>query len=164
MTWLAGYRVDDSSRERRCGMSRSLLPMMVGLSVFIAGCEKNEPAKVTGEQVEKKVTEAAGAVADYAKQEKDEYVARAQKAIDEAKAEMDALKARAKRARASGKGKLKGQIKASERRWKVAQRKLGELKSASGEAWKDLKSGMDKAIDDLKPASAKKVRASSAAR
>lgn len=89
-------------------MSRSILPMMVGLFVFIAGCEKNEPAKVTGEQVEKKVTEAAGAVADYAKQEKDEYVARAQKAIDEAKAEMDALKARAKKARASGKGKLKG--------------------------------------------------------
>ncbi len=153
-------------------MFRYLLPTMVGLSVFIAGCEKHEPAKVTGtepakvtgKEVEKKVTETAGAVADYAKQEKDGYVARAQKAVDEAKAELDELKARSKKARASAKRKLKSQIKASEGRWKVAERKLGELKSASGEAWKDLKSGVDKAIEDLKPAPARKVRASSAAR
>ncbi len=153
-------------------MFRYSLPMMVGLSVFIAGCEKHEPArdagkepaKVTEREVEKKVAEAAGAVADYAKQEKDEYVARAQKAVDEAKAEIDELKARAKKARASAKRKLKRQIKASEGRWKVAERKLGELKSASGEAWKDLKSGVDKAIEDLKPSPAKKKRASSAAR
>jgi hypothetical protein len=34
--------------------------------------------------------------------------------------------------------------------WKLAEWKLSELESASGEAWKDLKSGVDKAVEDLK--------------
>lgn len=131
-------------------MSRYLLLMAMGLSVPVAGCQKQEPPKVTAKEVEKKVAEAAGTAADYAKQEKDEYVARAQKSVDEAKAEIDKLKARAKKARAGAKAKLQRQIDAMEARWKLAERKLSELKSASGEAWKDLKSGVDKAVEDSK--------------
>lgn len=131
-------------------MSRYLLPMVMGLSALVAGCEKQEPPKVTAKEVEKKAAEAAGTAADYAKQEKDEYVARAQKSVDEAKAEIDKLKARAKKARGGAKAKLQRQIDAMEARWKLAERKLSELKSASGEAWKDLKSGVDKAVEDSK--------------
>ena len=131
-------------------MSRYLLPMLMGVSALVAGCEKQEPPKVTAKEVEKKVTEAAGAAADYAKQEKDEYVARAQKAVDEAKAEIDELKAGARKAGAGAKRKLQRQIEAMEARCKLAEQKLGELRSAGGEAWKDLKSGVDKAIEDLK--------------
>ena len=131
-------------------MFRYLLPMVMGLSVLIAGCKKQEPPKVTAKEVGEKVAEATGVAADYAKQEKDEYVARAQKAVDEAKAEIDRLKAGAKKARAGAKTRLRRQIEAMEGRWKLAERKLSELKSATGEAWKDLESGVDKAVEDLK--------------
>lgn len=131
-------------------MSRYLVPMVMGLSLVIAGCRKQEPPKVTAKDVEQKLAEAASTAADYARQEKDEYVARTQKAVDDAKAEIDKLKAGAKKARPGAKGKLQRQIRAMEGRWKLAERKLSQLKSASGEAWKDLKSGVDKAVEDLK--------------
>ena len=68
-------------------MSRYLLPVVMGLSVVIAGCKKQEPPKVAAKEVEQKVAEAASTAADYARQEKDEYVARAQKAVDDARAD-----------------------------------------------------------------------------
>jgi polyhydroxyalkanoate synthesis regulator phasin len=140
--------------------------MLMGLSVLVVGCKEREAPKVTARDVEKKVAEATGAAADYARQEKDEYVARAQKAVDQARAEIDELKAGATKARAGAKERLQRQIEAMEGRWKLAARKLSELKSASGEAWKDLASGVDKAVEDLKqPSSARKSPgASSAAR
>jgi chromosome segregation ATPase len=135
---------------------------MVGLSAVGAGCEKHEPAAVAGkeptrgEEVEKKVAEAADAAADYAKQKKDEYVAWVQRAVDEARREIDKLRAEAAEARASAKRALERQIKSSERKLEVAERKLKELQSASGQAWKDLKSGVDRAVDDLKPSAGRK--------
>ncbi len=133
-------------------MLRYLMPMVMGLSVLAAGCKKEEPQppRVSVKDVEKKVAEAGGTAADYAKQEKDEYVARAQKAVDEARAETDKLKASAKEKRAGARRKLQRQIRAMDRKWELAERKLSELKSASGEAWKDLRAGVDKAVEDLK--------------
>jgi Skp family chaperone for outer membrane proteins len=146
-------------------VSRYLVPMVMGLSLLAVGCTKQEPQKVSVKDVEKKVAEATGTAADYAKQEKDEYVAQTQKAVDEAKAETDKLKASAKNARAGAKRKLQRQIRGMERRWALAERKLSELKSASGEAWKDLRSGVDKAVEDLKRSPAKNgAPASSATR
>lgn len=146
-------------------MSRYLPPVVMGLCLLVVGCKKEEPPKVTAKEVEKKVAEAAGAAAEYANQEKDEYVTHAQKAIDEAKAEIAELKVAAEKAGAGAKKKLQRQVNAMEGRWELAERKLSELKSASGGAWKDLKSGVDSAVEDLKRSSARrKPRASSAAR
>lgn len=146
-------------------MFRYLLPMVMGVAMLVVGCKEQEPPRVTAKDVEKKVAEATAAAADYAKQEKDEYVARVQKPVDEAKAEIDKLKAGATEARAGAKRQLRRQIEAMETRWKLAERKLSELKSASGEAWKDLKSGVDQAVEDLRHSSAEKSPgASSAAR
>ena len=130
-------------------MSRYLLPLLMGLSVLAGGCERQEPPKVTPGDVERKAAEAAGAATDSARQEKEEYVARAQKAVDEARADIATWRAEAAKAGAGAKDRLQRQIDAMEARWKLAERKLGELRSASGEAWKDLRSGVDKAVEDL---------------
>ncbi len=133
-------------------MLRYLMPTAMALSALISGCERQEPPKVTAGEVEKKVEEAAGAAADYARQERDEYVARAQKAVDEGEAEIDTLKAEARKASAGARSKLERQIQAMEARWKVAERQLHDLKAAGGEAWKDLRSALDNAVEDLKQA------------
>src|SRR5574342_1260025 len=139
-----------STEEAR--VTRYLLPMAMGLSVLVAGCEKKEegPSKVTARDVERKAAEAGGAAADYARQEKDAYVARAQRAVDEGRAEVERLQAEARQGSAAVRGELERQIESMEARWKVAERRLGELKSASGEAWKDLRSGVDQAVEDLR--------------
>ena len=131
-------------------MLRYLLPTMLGLCVLAAGCERREPPKVTAREVGEKVGEAAGAGARYASQEKDEYVARTRQALDDARAEIDGLKAEARKARADAMGKLQRRIDVLEARWRLAERKLSELRSAGGEAWKDLRSGLDRAVEDLK--------------
>lgn len=52
---------------------------------------------------------------------------------------------------------LSGLVVGCEKQEQLAERKLSELESASGEAWKDLASGVDKAVEDLKqPSSARK--------
>lgn len=148
-------------------MFRTPIAMVLGLSALAAGCEKkDQPPKVTAHDVERKVAEAAGTAADYARQEKDEYVAQAQKAVDGAKGEVDRLKAAAARARAGAKGRLQRQVGSLEARCQVAERRLGELKAASGEAWKDLKAGVDRAVEDLRqpPAKAGLPASSSASR
>ncbi len=146
-------------------MSRQLMAMVAGLSVLAGGCGKRDPPKVTAGEVERKVAEAAGTAAAYARQEKDEYVARARKAIDEAQADVDRLRAEAARARADASGALRRRVEAMEERRRRAERKLGELESASGEAWKDLRLGVDRAVEDLKhPAASAGPPASSAAR
>jgi len=124
--------------------------MVVGLSVSFAACQKQEPAKVTPAEVKEKAAETAGAAADYAKQEKDEYVSKVQKEMDEIKADIAKLKTKAKTATAKAKAELDREIKMSEDKWKVAEQKVSELKSASADTWKNMKSGVDNAIEDLK--------------
>ena len=109
-------------------MSRHLLPLMAGLSLLV-GCEKREPPKSAA---------------------KEEYVARAQKAVDETRQEIDALKGEAREARADAKARLLRQIDEMEGRWRRAERKLRELERAGGEAWRDFRSGVDDAVADLK--------------
>lgn len=134
-------------------MPRHLMALVASLSL-LAGCGKREPPKVAAGDVERKVADAAGAAAAYARQEKDEYVGRARKAIDEARADADRLKAEAARARAGASAALRRRIEEMEERRRRAERKLGELESASGEAWKDLRAGVDRAVEDLKHPSA----------
>ena len=131
-------------------MMRSFMFVTLGLVIALAGCQKQEPAKVTAGDVKEKVTEAAGTAADYAKQERDDYVGKIQKEMDEAKAELDKLKTKAKTATAKAKAKLDRDIKIADDKWRAAESRFNELKSASADAWKSLKAGVDKAVDELK--------------
>lgn len=131
-------------------MVRFLRFMLVGISVSISACQKQEPAKVTAEEVREKAAQAAGAATHYAKQEKEEYIGKVQKEMDELKAEIGKLKTEARKASAKAKAKLDDDIKVSEDKWKTAERKFVELKSASADAWEGMKAGVDKAMEDLK--------------
>lgn len=136
-------------------MVRVLSLVIVGLFAVLVACQKQEPAKVTAKDVEEKTAAAAGTAADYAKQQKDEYIARAEKEIDAIKVDVAKLKTKAKTASAKAKQDLERDIKALDDKRDVAERKLAELKVASVGAWEKLKTGVDKAVDDLKQAFSK---------
>ena len=130
-----------------------LLAALLGLVLAVSACQKKEekaPAKVTSEEVKKEAKEAVGATAEYATQERDEFVNKAQEDMDAINVKMEELKKKMQEETGEAKAKLEQQIQKLEPERQVAEEKLAALKSATGEAWKDLKADVEAAIDRLK--------------
>lgn len=131
-----------------------VLLLLLALSLSLGACQQREEkassGAVTSEEVQRKVTDAMETAADYAKQEKDEYVAKVQKEMDETRRDIERLKSKGKTASAKTKAEIDRDIRAAEAKWNVAEEKLQQVKAASAESWKNLRSGMDKAVDDVK--------------
>jgi len=83
---------------------------------------------------------------------KEEYQAKVEAQLKKWGVELEELKAKAAKATAGAKAELNKQIEILKARQDVAQKKLKELKAASGEAWKDVKTGLEKTVADLKEA------------
>lgn len=83
---------------------------------------------------------------------KDAYKQKAQSQIDALNADIDKLKAKANEAGADAKIEYHDQIEELEDMQKKASAKLDELHKASGEAWEDLASGVDSAVNALSKA------------
>ncbi|HKQ30030.1 MAG TPA: hypothetical protein VJS66_01985 [Burkholderiales bacterium] len=130
-------------------MIRLLISVVIGLSLALGACEKRQD-KVTSTEVQQKVTDAMQTAADYAKQEKDDYVAQVQEDINAARQDIERLKVKAKTAGAKTKAEVERDIKAAEAKWEVAEQKLRELKAVGLESWKNLRADVDKAVDDAK--------------
>jgi hypothetical protein len=83
---------------------------------------------------------------------KAEYVKKARAELDELSIKIDALELKAKEAGASTKAGMDQKLKALKARRKTAKKDFAKLKRASGNAWTDLKAGVDKGIEELKTA------------
>ena len=134
-------------------MKRLLLPVLLGLALTVSAAEKREegaPTKTGSTDVRKETGEAVDAMTAKARQERDEFVAKAQKEMAELKKNMAALNKKAKKLSGEAKANLDQQVKNLEPELKAAEQKLADLKSATGEKWAELKSGVSSAIDRLK--------------
>lgn len=131
-------------------MFRFLSLMTVALTISLAGIGQGAHAEVTAKDVKHDTARAVDSAATYAEQERDKYVRQAQKEIDELRAEIDELGVKARAARNDVKTRLDADIKVLDKKWDATESKLGQVKSASAQAWKKLKSGTDNAIEDLK--------------
>ena len=138
----------------KTNMNRLLLAFLLGSLLAVSACGKKEegrpPSKVSAEDVKKETKEAIGTAMEYTKQERDEFVSKAQKELDELNPKIEEIKKKAQEATGEAKAKLDEQIKRLQQEQKAAAEKLEELKFATGEAWKDLKAGVQAAIDHLK--------------
>lgn len=134
-------------------MKRLLLPVLLGLAFAVSAAEKKEegvPPKTGSADVRKETGEAIDAMAVKARQERDEFVAKAQKEMGELNKKMAELKKKAKLLGGEAKAKIDRQIRDLEPEMKVAEKKLADLKSATSEKWTELKAGVSGAIDRLK--------------
>ena len=134
-------------------MKRLLLPVLLGLAFTVSAAEKREegaPTKTGSADVRKETGEAVDAMTDKARQERDEFVGKAQKEMAELNKKMVELKKKAKKLSGEGKAKLDRQIQDLEPELKAAEQKLADLKSATGEKWEELKAGVSGAIGRLK--------------
>jgi Skp family chaperone for outer membrane proteins len=134
-------------------MKRLLLPVLLGLALSASAAEKKAegaPPKPGSADVRKETGEAVDAVTAKVRQERDEFVVKAQKEMAELNKKMAKLKKKAKKLGGEAKARLDQQIRNLEPELKAAEQKLADLKTATGEKWEELKAGVTGAIDRLK--------------
>jgi len=81
--------------------------------------------------------------------EKEAYQQKIEARIAEWNAEMDKLRAQAKRLEAEGRIEAESRLQDLTIKKEAAEVKLAELRNAGGDAWQELKSGIDRAVREL---------------
>jgi chromosome segregation ATPase len=136
-------------------MMRSLQGLAFTVLLAASACARDgeaaEPSKpkTSTAEVKKQAAEAVEATGHYVSESKDEYAERMQRRIDALNAELARL---GKKAKDSGKEARKGvdeKIAELEAKKGDAEKKLAELRKASGSAWESLKTGVEQAVDEL---------------
>lgn len=80
---------------------------------------------------------------------KDEFVRKMHAKLDQWNTDIDALKAKADKAEADARVEYHKQLDALRSKRDDARGKLHELESAGGDAWEDLKAGVEMAWDSV---------------
>ena len=80
---------------------------------------------------------------------KDVYQAKLQAQLDEWKADIAKLRAKAEKAQAEARLKYMEEVDDLRAQQKKAEARLEALQNAHGEAWKDMKSGVEAAWDEM---------------
>jgi len=81
---------------------------------------------------------------------KSEYAGKARAELDALGAKIDALEAKAREAGAEARAKSVRQLQGLKSRRRKALKDLAKLKRASGKAWADIRTGLEKGLEDLK--------------
>ncbi|TMM54202.1 hypothetical protein [Sulfitobacter sabulilitoris] len=81
--------------------------------------------------------------------DKDAYRQKLQTRLETLRAEIDKLEAKAEHVGAEAREALRTEAKELRAKQDEARKKLEAFRKAQGDAWKDLKSGLDAAWDDL---------------
>jgi len=130
---------------------------VIALAAGMTACEKKDivPAPIPIPQTDGGAAKTpskpeAGALESAARQERDDFVAAAEKDLAEIKARMLELKRDLVQASGEAKAALQRQITALEQEMQSAEKKLAELKAATLAEWKGLRQGISAAIDQLK--------------
>ncbi len=128
--------------------------LMVLTAVFVVGCGEKEQAgsegKTTSGEVKQEAKESVEAAKTYTLEHKDQYLADAEEQLKQYQNRIDQLRKQAQLAGEDTKASLGEKIQTLEKQQQAARERLAELKSSSGNAWTDLKTGTDAAMSDLK--------------
>lgn len=130
---------------------------MVALCVplfFMTSCSKKSPekgeTKVSAEEVKRETGETLETAKTYLAQQKEKYQESAESTLNDLNDKIKGLQAKAEQAGADTKAKYNEIIEGPQKKQGEAQNKLHDLKSKSADAWEDVKSGMDAALENLK--------------
>lgn len=142
-------------------MRRQQVPIALFIALLggalLASCgQENEPNKakteVTTQDVKREAKEAVQTTAAYASQKKEKYVSEAETRYNELKQRIDELAAKGESLKDEAKADIKKQIGELQAKQADVLDRLEEMKSASGEAWKDVASGFEAAFEELEKA------------
>ena len=134
---------------------RGLLAIMLLLTLgALAGCGDNEqtqskPAAVTKEDVKKEAKEAYDTTKAYTQEQVQAFREQTEARLAEYEKEIDQLQAKAETLEEDAKAKAEQQLTALHQKRDEVSEKLKDLSSSSGNAWEQLKSDIDAAMEDL---------------
>lgn len=139
-------------------MKKWMLYMLLAGSLLVgallAACDNkdiNNPIPRTGDkEVQQDAQGKAAGALEKARQERDEFVAKAQEELQELDEEMETLNQRLKNLSGVAKDKLQHELQELEAERKEAEQKLAALKTQAVEKWQALKDGVSSAISRLK--------------
>jgi len=134
---------------------RGLLAIMLLLALgALPGCGEKEqtqskPATVSKEDVKKEAKEAYEATKDYTQEQMQAFREQTETRLAEYQKEIDQLQATAEKLGGDAKAKAELQLTALGQKRDDVSEKLKDLSSSSGNAWEQVKSGIDAAMEDL---------------
>jgi len=123
---------------------------MVGL-LFGCGGQEEQQA-VTEEDVKKETKEAVETAGAYAEAKKEEYQKKLDAQLEKYQQKIDALQAQGRVMTQDAKDTLNEKLETLMDKKEALQQKADELESKSGQAWQDLKAGIDESLEDLNTA------------
>jgi uncharacterized coiled-coil DUF342 family protein len=80
---------------------------------------------------------------------KEEYIRKIHAKIDEWDADMDKLREKAQRAESKFQSEVREQIDTLKSKRKEIAKKISELNSCAGDAWKDIAAGIDLSMESM---------------
>jgi chromosome segregation ATPase len=129
------------------------ITLLLALGAFTGCGEKDQsqskPATVSKEDVKKQAKEAYNTTKAYTEEQMQAFRDETKTRLDEYEKEIDQLQAKAEKLEGDAKAKAEQQLTALRQKRDEVSGKLKDLSSASGNAWDQLKSGIDSAMEDL---------------
>lgn len=153
---LTGKEIKKEVLKMKCVMSmRGLMVIVLLLAMgFLSSCGENEktqskPAAVSKEDVGQKAMETYDATKAYTIEQMQAFRVQAETRLGEYKKEIEGLQANAEKLEGDAKAEAELQLTALRQKRDAVAEKLKDLSSSSGNAWEELKSGIDAAMEDL---------------
>ena len=139
---------------RRVVFLKGLLAIILLAPGVLSGCgEKDQteskPATVSREDVKREAKEAYDTTKAYTQEQMQAFREQTEIKLNEYKEEFNQLQAKAEKMGGEAKAKADEQLTALHQKREVVAEKLKELSSSSGNAWEQLKTGIDAALEDL---------------
>jgi DNA-binding transcriptional regulator GbsR (MarR family) len=127
--------------------------LLLGMGAF-PGCGEKEqpeskPASVSKEDVKKEAKEAYDATKAYTQEQMQAFRKQMETKLSEYGEKIDQLQAKTEKLGEDGKAKAQQQLTALRQKRDEVSEKLKALGSSSGNAWEQMKSGIDAAMEDL---------------
>jgi t-SNARE complex subunit (syntaxin) len=129
-----------------CGLA---LVLVVGMAASGFAADESQ-GKVSAQDVKKDLGRALEKAKAYTNQQRKEYQQKIQASLDDLKKKTSELKNSAEKAKGEAMSKMSAGMEDLKKKQADAEQKLKALQSASGEAWGDVKSGLDNAMIELK--------------
>lgn len=125
--------------------------MVLVLSLVIAGnVFADDQDKVSASDVKKQAEQTLEAVKKFTVQHKELYQKKAEEELRDLSERIGELRKKSRTVRSEAMEKLDSQFKDLKDKQTAAEKKLGELRSSTEQAWDDAKKGLENAVGTLK--------------
>jgi len=133
----------------------AVVVVMLGIGWGGLAVAAQKKADVSSEDVKKETKEALEAAKELTVQQKEEFQKKMRDELDRMQKEIDRLVFKANQAKKETRAELNKAIGELQQKKDATARKLQDLESASGNAWNDLKSGLNASMEEFEKSYAK---------